>query len=81
MTSRGMGECHVTGERMAKILNFRSADLRRPESMSVACGSASAEVIVFPGVRYERWDQQSETQAREASTTKRRRRDVLELAE
>lgn len=45
----------------------------------------SAEVIVFPGVRYEHWEQSDDGEARPASAEKKRsrdqRRDVLELAE
>jgi len=76
-----MGGCHVTGERMAKILNFRSTE--RPENLRDTCGGESAQVIVFPGVRYERWDGERETKARRTPAAKRRRlrRDVIELAE
>lgn len=70
---------------MAKILTFRPAELRRCESASIACERASAQVIVFPGVRYERWSQSDDTGPRSESETKKQtrdqRRDVLELAE
>jgi hypothetical protein len=73
------------GERMAKILTFRPAELRRCESASIACERASAQVIVFPGVRYERWGQSEHAEPRSEPATKKRpceqRRDVLELAE
>jgi len=49
------------------------------------CERASAQVIVFPGVRYERWSQSDDTGPRSESETKKQtrdqRRDVLELAE
>jgi hypothetical protein len=69
---------------MAKILPFQPAELRRCESASLACERASAQVIVFPGVRYERW-QSDDKEPRAGSEMKKRtrdqRRDVLELAE
>jgi hypothetical protein len=66
---------------MAKILNFRPVELRR-EAGEAPAARASAQVIVFPGVRYERWDS-DEPAARPQSTPRKRgqRRDVLELAE
>jgi hypothetical protein len=70
---------------MAKILAFIPIELRRHESDCIARQEYSAEVILFPGVRYERWDDSGGTQPREASATKKRsrerQRDVLELAE
>lgn len=68
---------------MAKILTFRPGEQRRDES-GLACGGASAEVIVFPGVRYERWEDAEEAQSQLQPVKKRsrsRQRDVLELAE
>jgi hypothetical protein len=42
-------------------------------------------VIVFPGVRYEHWDEPGGSELPSSSTTKKQaraqRRDVLELAE
>jgi hypothetical protein len=70
---------------MAKILTFRCTEPRREEPASFVGNGASAEVIVFPGVRYEHWDEASHGDARSASATKKQaraqRRDVLELAE
>lgn len=72
---------------MAKILTFRSTELRREETSSSACDGdgPSAEVIVFPGVRYEHWDEPGDGERRSASATRKRaraqQRDVLELAE
>jgi hypothetical protein len=68
---------------MAKILTFHPGELRRDES-GVPGAGATAEVIVFPGVRYERWDEASEQPRHESSAKKQardRHRDVLELAE
>ena len=49
------------GVRMATILEFKSAP--RPTAASVlgACGTVpSAEIVFFPGVRYERGDEEEE---------------------
>jgi hypothetical protein len=65
---------------MAKILTFHPAT-RRDEG-ALAPADATAEVIVFPGIRYERWGEAEGAHA--ASAKKRSRgpqRDVLELAE
>jgi hypothetical protein len=72
---------------MAKILTFRCTEPRREEAASSVCdgNGASAEVIVFPGVRYEHWDEPGGSELPSSSTTKKQaraqRRDVLELAE
>ena len=72
------------GSCMATILTFRKLELRRHESGDTA-GAVSCEVIIFPGIRYERWgevrdeDQQAASVAQARST--RQQRDVLELAE
>ena len=70
---------------MAKILTFRTTE-RRDEDADAdsACEGASAQVIVFPGVRYEHWDRPGDPPAAAAAATtkqSRDRRDVLELAE
>ena len=65
---------------MATILTFRTSERRDGDSIGAR---TSAQVIVFPGVRYEHWGQPGEAPVMPA-TTKRsrdRRRDVLELAE
>jgi hypothetical protein len=81
--SSGKEGCHVTGDHMAKILAFRPVELKRVESGVRA--RRSAEVIFFPGVRYERWnDRDGQQMCEDAATTKRaggRQRDILELAE
>lgn len=75
----------VTGDRMAKILKFRPMELSRSESGDDMRTQASAEVIVFPGVRYERWDDSGDAEASATSAGKRgtrvQRRDVLDLVE
>jgi hypothetical protein len=69
---------------MATILTFRPGELRR-DARDLGSAAASAEVIVFPGVRYERWDEAREAQAQLAGASKKRspsrQRDVLELAD
>jgi hypothetical protein len=79
--SSGKDGCHVTGDHMAKILAFRPVELKRAESDG--CSRRSAEVILFPGVRYERWSDRDVQQKCEdiATTQRRRQRDILELAE
>jgi hypothetical protein len=64
---------------MAKILTFQAAEMRRDESDAQA-RRVSAEVIVFPGVRYEHWDEAGATEA-SAKRQSGPRRDVLELAD
>ena len=70
---------------MAKILAFRSMELRRDGGSGDPHMHTSGQVILFPGVRYERWSEHDRQRAREAATTKKhdtaRLRDVLELAE
>lgn len=65
---------------MAKILAFRTGESRqeRGEGRERRAG----EVIIFPGVRYERWRDEA-TDDRDASKRRdaRRERDILELAE
>jgi hypothetical protein len=66
---------------MAKILTFRPAGTRRDEG-GFTSADASAEVIVFPGIRYERWGDAEGAPASPAKKQSRdRQRDILELAE
>jgi hypothetical protein len=79
-----IGGRHVmTGERMATILAFRRVELRRQGGDTA--GAVSCEVIIFPGIRYERWNDVRHDDAQQAAVAKkpsaRQRRDVLELAE
>ena len=72
----------MTGERMATILAFRKVELRRLSCDTA--GAVSCEVIIFPGIRYERWNNVGDDDAQLAVAKKpsaRQRRDVLELAE
>jgi len=61
---------------MASVLEFRRPALDCRQSAPKR-GSASADIVLFPGVRYERW---SEVPAEPAPARRRaRRRDHLEL--
>ena len=62
---------------MAQILSFRTPELRNDPVPSRHDGRG-AEVIVFPGVRYERWGEESSASAADVN---RARHDVIELAE
>jgi hypothetical protein len=68
---------------MATILTFRKVELRRQSGDTA--GAVSCEVIIFPGIRYERWNEVRDDDEQAASVAKapsvRQRRDVLELAE
>jgi hypothetical protein len=67
------------GRRMAQILSFRSPEFRTSEGTAPREGE-SAEVILFPGIRYERWSDAGATSTA-TSAERRANRDVLELAE
>ena len=63
---------------MAQILSFRTPEFRASDA-GVRRAGISAEVILFPGVRYERWgDDEASTANADRGAG---RRDVLELAE
>lgn len=63
------------GEPMATILEFRSQSSRSVESTHHRDG-VSAEIVLFPGIRYERWIEDAEPPAKQK---KGGRRDRLEL--
>jgi hypothetical protein len=66
---------------MATILTFRKVELRRHDSGDMA-GAVSCEVIIFPGIRYERWNEvRAEGDQTVIAKVRRQTRDVLELAE
>ena len=67
------------GKRMAQILSFRTPEYRSGDSAGARAG-ASAQVIIFPGVRYERWEE-AHAATRASADERRTSRDVLELAE
>jgi len=60
---------------MAQILSFRTPELRSDDGPD-RHRERSAEVILFPGVRYERWED-----AAQAAEPRRAMRDVIELAD
>lgn len=72
----------VTGEHMAKILEFHCREIQSERAPTEAHAGISAEVIVFPGVRYERWGEpDGEDVEAENEHAKATERDRLELAE
>lgn len=74
----------VTGEHMAKILEFQCRETHGEGVSPPGYDGVSADVIAFPGVRYERGEELVDEDA-ELSVKKRhaskRKRDRLELAE
>jgi hypothetical protein len=61
---------------MATILEFRNQERSTTlPAFSANRASASAEIVLFPGVRYERQTEKDE----EKSKRGKRRRDTLEL--
>jgi hypothetical protein len=63
---------------MATILEFRGSE-RAPASRGAdPRGRKSAEVVIFPGVRFERWDRPTADPACGKSASKLRR-DLLEI--
>ena len=67
------------GKRMAQILSFRTPEFRSSEGTGPRAG-ISAQVIIFPGIRYERWDE-AHAVTSNSSEQRHTSRDVLELAE
>jgi hypothetical protein len=63
---------------MAQILSFRTPEFRSSDAGARRAG-ISAEVILFPGVRYERWADHHDASA--VNADRDAARDVLELAE
>jgi len=69
---------------MAKILEFHCRETESEGAQKSGREGAPAEVIVFPGVRYERWEQPDGEDAESGAENERTRaqeRDRLELAE
>lgn len=71
-----MGGAHALGDTMATILEFRSAPRPTAASALAAHSELSAEIVFFPGVRYERQDEADDAGK---GTAGKRRRDTLEL--
>ncbi len=89
MASGGNSGCHVTearvtGEHMAKILEFHCRENEGEGAPTAGHEGVSAEVIVFPGVRYERCGEPDGEDAEPGADDKRveaSERDRLELAD
>lgn len=64
---------------MAQILRFSAPEYRNTVPSQRVGGDETAEVIIFPGVRYERWTELHDDQTSRCGRQKER--DVLELAE
>lgn len=62
---------------MAKILEFRASQNQTAKPRSRR-RRRSAEIVIFPGVRYERWPSQGDDRAASAEPV---HRDTLVLAE
>ena len=62
---------------MATILEFRASPLRETAAAGRMVSAGPAEIVFFPGVRYERWDESEQPIAQRAK--KSRRRDTLQL--
>jgi hypothetical protein len=63
---------------MATIIEFRGSDRAPAPRSADAQGRKSAEVVIFPGVRIERWDRATADPACARSAAKPRR-DLLEI--
>lgn len=65
---------------MASILEFRQPAFGSRQTGVRTETAASADIVLFPGVRYERWTEDEATAAEPAKSRRRaRRRDHLEL--
>lgn len=42
---------------MSNILEFRVPQFSKPPSHRAGAVPQAAEVVIFPGIRYERWDE------------------------
>ena len=62
---------------MATVFEFRtSTPARRSASNSSGSSGSTAEIVFFPGVRYERWEEASQE---DKPKRKPKKRDKLEL--
>lgn len=74
------GELYRHGsDNMATILDFHVCGARRPRTESGETEKRGAEIVFFPGIRYERWEEAAPEEAPPAKRT--RRRDTLDLDE
>lgn len=63
---------------MATIIEFRGSERGTTSRVAGTQGRQSAEVVIFPGVRFERWGTAPAAPAGARTTTKPRR-DLLEI--
>jgi hypothetical protein len=61
---------------MATILDFRALP-GRPATVATRTPEATAEIVIFPGIRYERWDDQPV--AAQSRAGGKRKRDRIEI--
>ena len=67
---------------MAKILEFRPSEPGCEDRTSTDCGHTTAEVIVFPGIRYDHQAVSGEVDSEGVAVQEpRRQRDILELTD
>lgn len=64
---------------MADILDFRPAEGKLGRRAAGAAGASPCEIVIFPGVRYERWE--TATKDKPKTGRKRVKRDTLELTD
>ncbi|MDH4981287.1 hypothetical protein [Hyphomicrobium sp. D-2] len=64
---------------MAQILTFSAPESRSTDPSHRNGGGETGEVIIFPGVRYERWNELHDEQT--SRRGRQNERDVLDLAE
>jgi hypothetical protein len=62
---------------MATILDFPEMQAP-PRARRVRRGRVSAEIVLFPGVRYERWDDQAEPPEAKGARVERDRLQLIE---
>lgn len=63
---------------MADIIEFRCVAARRAACTRPDEAQKSADILFFPGVRYQRWEEPGRSQQH---CRRGRRRDTLELSE
>ena len=76
-TGRDAPRYLLPGDRMANILEFRAAASKLADCSDRTSVGCSAEIVLFPGVRYERHE--DPPPAPKPRNKARRRRDTLTL--
>lgn len=73
------GACRgLAGASMATILDFPPAGGRTGQRVKGPARPASGEIVIFPGVRYERWESAPAKPAK-SKASRKVKRDTLEL--